>query len=108
MEINLIYITVGNMDEARKIGRTLVEERLAACVNMIDAMASLYWWEGEIQEDREVILLAKTTGELVSPLIERVKSLHSYECPCIVSLPILEGNRAFLDWIEAEVRFSRG
>jgi periplasmic divalent cation tolerance protein len=108
MEINLIYITVGNMDEARKIGRTLVEERLAACVNMIDAMASLYWWEGEIQEDREVILLAKTTGELVSPLIERVKSLHSYECPCIVSLPILEGNRAFLDWIEAEVRSSRG
>jgi periplasmic divalent cation tolerance protein len=104
MEINLIYITVGSVAEARKIGRTLVEERLAACVNMIDGMQSLYWWEGKVQEDREVILLAKTTEERVQPLIQRVKALHSYECPCIVSLPISEGNPAFIDWIKAEVR----
>jgi periplasmic divalent cation tolerance protein len=104
MEMSLIYITVGSVAEARKIGRTLVEERLAACVNMIDGMQSLYWWEGKVQEDREVILLAKTTGDQVPPLIQRVKAPHSYECPCIVSLPISEGNPAFLNWIEAEVR----
>jgi periplasmic divalent cation tolerance protein len=106
MNKTLVYMTVGSMDEARKIGRTLVEERLAACVNMIDGMQSLYWWENKIQQDREVILLAKTTENLVSRVIERVTSLHSYECPCIVSLPISGGNPAFLEWIEGEVRSS--
>jgi periplasmic divalent cation tolerance protein len=102
MEINLIYITVGSLDEAKKIGKTLVSTRLAACANIIDNINSIYWWDGEIQDEREVIVVAKTKRSRVHDLIEKVKSIHSYECPCIVSLPIIEGNGAFLDWIVRE------
>lgn len=102
MEIRLVYMTSGSLAEARKIGRELVEQRLAACVNIIDGMNSFYWWEGEVQDDREVVFMAKTRADLVPELIERVKSLHSYEVPCIVTLPVLEGYRPFLDWVRAE------
>ncbi|MCF8146628.1 MAG: divalent-cation tolerance protein CutA [Deltaproteobacteria bacterium] len=104
MKANLIYITAGSMDEARGIAKALVSNRLAACANIIDNMNSLYWWNGEIQEEREVILIAKTVESLVPEVIDKVKSMHSYECPCIVSLPIIEGNPAFLEWIEKETR----
>ena len=102
MKTNLIYMTVGSMDEARRIGKELVSSRLVACVNMIENMRSVYWWEGELQEDSEVILIAKTKESLVPELIQKVKSLHSYDCPCVLSLPILDGNSAFLDWIAKE------
>ncbi len=104
MKTNIIYITAGSMDEARVIGKELVSTRLAACVNIIDGITSFYWWEGEIQEDREVTIIAKTKESLVPELIERVKSIHSYDCPCIVSLPIEDGNKPFLDWIKEETR----
>jgi periplasmic divalent cation tolerance protein len=102
MTTNLIYITTGSMDEAKTIGKELVSSRLAACVNIIDNMNSMYWWDGEIQDDREVIIIAKTRESIVPELIEKVKSIHSYECPCIVSLPILDGNEAFLQWVVDE------
>jgi periplasmic divalent cation tolerance protein len=102
METRLIYITVADMHEAKLIGRMLVKKRLAACVNLLDAMQSMYWWEGAVQESREVVLIAKTTLRLVSVLIAAVKEIHSYECPCIVSLPIESGNPAFLKWISDE------
>jgi len=104
MKANLIYITVGSMDEARTIAKELVSNRLAACANIIENMNSLYWWNGEVQDDREVILIAKTVESLVPELIDTVKSMHSYECPCIVSLPIIDGNPAFLEWIAKETR----
>lgn len=102
METRFIYITVADMHEAKKIGRMLVEKRLAACVNLLDAMQSMYWWEGAVQESREVVLIAKTTRRLVSALTAAVKENHSYECPCIISLPIEAGNPAFLKWISDE------
>jgi periplasmic divalent cation tolerance protein len=98
----LIYITTDGPDEARAIGRALVEARLAACVNIVDPMASLYWWEGEVREGRETVLIAKTTAGLVDELTEKVRALHSYSCPCVVALPIEGGNPAFLYWIGAE------
>jgi len=104
MKATFIYITAGSTDEAKKIGRELISNRLAACVNIIDNMHSMFWWEDEIQEDREVILIAKTKESLVTELIDKVKSVHSYDCPCIVSLPILDGNRAFLDWIAQQTK----
>ncbi len=61
-------------------------------------------WEGEIQEDTEVVMIAKTTEDRIPELIERVRSMHSYDCPCIVSLPVLDGNQPFLDWIAEEVK----
>ena len=99
MKASFVYITAGNMDEARSIAQELVSTRLAACANILDNMRSIYWWEGKIQEDREVVLIAKTRESLVPRLIEEVKSLHSYDCPCIVSLPISDGNKPCLDWI---------
>jgi periplasmic divalent cation tolerance protein len=102
MEITFIYITAGSLDEAKAIGKALVSDRLAACVNIIDNMNSMYWWEGEIQDDREVVIIAKTKAERVSDVVEKVKSIHSYDCPCIVSLPVLGGNKDFLDWVAAE------
>ena len=104
METRFIYITAGSHEEARAIGKELVSERLVACVNMIENIHSLYWWEGAIQEDREVILIAKTKAGLVPRVIEKVKAIHSYDCPCIVSLPILDGNPAFLNWIVKETQ----
>ena len=104
MKATFIYITAGNMDEAKKISRELISRKLAACVNIIDNMVSMFWWEDEIHEDKEVILIAKTKEALVTELIETVKSVHSYDCPCIVSLPVSDGNRAFLDWIAQQTK----
>ena len=103
MKINFIYMTAGSRDEARKIAEELVVSRLAACVNILDNMNSFYLWEGKIQDEKEVVMIAKTTEARVPELVERVKSMHSYDCPCIVSIPILEGNQAFLEWIAEEV-----
>ena len=104
MEYRLIYITASNRYEARRIARTLVEERLAACANVISPIDSFYWWQGKVNEEREVALFAKTRVELVEAVIARVRALHSYSVPCVVALPILAGNPAFLDWIGAETR----
>ena len=94
-----IYMTAGSVEEARTIGRALVEDRLAACVNLIDGMRSIYRWQDAIQDDAETVLIAKTRADLVDALTERVRALHSYECPCVVALPMVGGNPAFLDWI---------
>ena len=102
MKPHLVYMTAGDENEARRIGHALIEARLAACVNVIPGMRSLYRWQGEIQDDREVVIIAKTRESLVDALIAKVKELHSYDCPCIVALPIHAGNPAFLDWIVAE------
>jgi len=99
MEPQFVYITTGSMEEARAIGHELVTARLAACVNLISPMRSIYVWEGAIQEDEEIVLIAKTRAGLLSSLVEKVSSMHSYECPCIVSLPMCGGNPDFLDWI---------
>jgi len=104
VKINFVYITAGSTDEARTIGKSLVNANLAACVNIIGNMNSLYMWGGEIQDDQEVVLIAKTREDRVQELIEKVKSLHSYDCPCIVSLPVSNGNQAFLDWIRESVK----
>ena len=104
MAVNFVYMTAGSKAEAQKIGKALVERRLAACVNILDNMQSIYRWENKIQQDAEVVLIAKTTDSLVPALIDQVKSMHSYDCPCIVSLPILSGYPPFLDWVHAQVK----
>ena len=104
MDITLVYMTASTKEEARKIGKKLVESRLAACVNIIDNMNSMYMWDGKLQDDNEVIIIAKTREGLVGELTEKVKSLHSYSCPCVVSLPVSDGYHPFLNWISAEVK----
>ena len=71
---------------------------------LIDGMTSIYRWQGEIQRDAEIVLIAKTTGDRVAALTERVKALHSYDCPCVVSLPVDDGSPAFLQWISEQVK----
>lgn len=102
-EIQFVYITTGDMNEARVIGKALVEKKLAACVNFFDGMNSIYQWEGELQEGQETVLIAKTTEENIPALKKAVTTLHSYECPCIVCLPVIEGNQPFLKWIKDQV-----
>lgn len=102
MRLSIAYITANSSDQAWRIGRTLVQARLAACVNIIPGMNSIYWWEGEIQEDAEMIVIAKTRESLLPKLIETVKSVHSYDCPCIIAVPVLGGNPDYLDWIGRE------
>ncbi len=102
MSKRLIYITAASAEEAAKIGRMLVEERLAACANLLGRIGSIYWWEGKLQEEEEASLIVKTTEALVERVVERVKQVHSYSCPCVVALPIVGGNTDFLDWIESE------
>jgi len=97
-----VYVTAGSLAEAREVGRALIEARLAACVNLLPGMRSMYHWQGAVQEDEEVVLIAKTREALLDRLVETVRRVHSYECPCVVALPVAGGNPAFLDWIAEE------
>jgi len=105
--LRLVYITTPDREEAQKIGRTLVQERLAACVNIVDGMHSMYWWEDRIEEADECILIAKTTLRYINKLTQRVKELHSYDCPCVITFTLneQEGNAEYLDWLEHQTGF---
>ena len=103
--LRLVYITTGSREEARTIGEELVKERLAACVNIIDGMESIYHWEGNIESDKECILIAKTTFSNIDRLTKRVKDLHSYDVPCVISFNLAEqeGNNEYLNWLSDSV-----
>ncbi|WP_424354698.1 divalent-cation tolerance protein CutA [Methanobacterium sp. MBAC-LM] len=100
----LVYITTSGEKESKKIGRTIVEERLAGCINIISTIESLYWWKGEIEEDKESILIVKTKVSSIENIIKRVKEIHSYENPAILAIPIIEGSKEYLDYLDGEIR----
>ncbi len=102
MDEKFVYVTTSDLEEAKKIGRRLLENRLAACVNIIKSVESMFWWEGRVQEATETVLIAKSTRQRLPELIASVKKDHSYECPCIVALDIEAGNPDFLKWIADE------
>ena len=106
MAVMIVYVTASDQSEARRIGRTLVEERLAACANILEPMNSIYWWEGKVQEASEAVLILKTTQARLEALVNRVKALHSYDCPCIEAWPVAAGYRPFLDWVARETHGS--
>ncbi len=99
-----VYITVSSLKEAESISQTIIRERLAACTNIIENMSALFWWENAVQKEQEVILIAKTTAGAFPRLSSRVRELHSYDCPCIIALPIAMGNPDYLAWIDEEVQ----
>lgn len=103
-EQRLIYVTAPDHDTALALARLAVEERLAACANVLGPITSVYWWDGKLNEDGEVALVLKTRADLVAALTERLCAAHPYECPCVVALPINGGNPAFLAWISAETQ----
>jgi periplasmic divalent cation tolerance protein len=96
------YITAKNADEARRIGRALVECRLAACANVFDGMQSIYRWNDAIVEDNEAVLIAKTRASLFDALAAKTKSLHSYDNPCIIALPVVDGSPEYFAWLDAQ------
>ncbi|UCE73098.1 MAG: divalent-cation tolerance protein CutA [Methanomassiliicoccales archaeon] len=98
MSFSVVYVTAKHEREARKIAKALLKKRLIACANMVP-IKSIYWWEGAIKSDTEVALIMKTQDINRESIILEVKAIHSYEVPCIVFLPIEEGNPEFLDWI---------
>ena len=99
-----VYVTTPTHAEAETLARAAVEERLAACANILPAMTSLYRWQGKIEEGREAVLILKTRAALFDALTARLKTLHPAECPCIVALPLVAGEAGFLRWIGDETQ----
>jgi len=97
--VAVVYTTIGSIQDARKIAHSLVEEQLVACVNIIPSAESVYSWKGKIQNDEEIILIAKTTDDNVKKTIQRIKKLHPYELPDIIVLPIIGGLKEYLNYI---------
>ncbi len=97
-----VYIVTADAEEAGRIAEALVAERLAACVNILGPVQSVYRWQGKIARAGEVALIAKSRRNLFEPLAERVRALHSYDTPAIVAWPIVAGDAAYLDWLAAE------
>jgi len=98
----VVFITVSGEEEARKIAGLLVEARKAACVNIVSGVDSVFWWKGELDSERESLLIVKTKAMLFPEVVELVKGAHSYEVPEIIALPIVAGNEDYLDWLNQE------
>ncbi len=99
----LIYVVCANRDEAKRITRYLLEQRLAACTNMVP-IESTYWWEGRIVEDNEVGLILKTVSANFDRVKEAVQSIHSYKVPCIIAIEVGRVEEKYLAWLRGEVR----
>lgn len=98
-----VFMTAPDADEAERMARTLVEERLAACANIVQDVVSVYRWEGEVQRDGESLVILKTTAAGVEALKSRAMALHPYDVPEFLALPVVEGHEAYMDWVRGEV-----
>lgn len=103
--IRIVYVTTGNKEEARTIGKALVEEKLAACANIVGGIESIYRWKDNLETANEYILILKTTYSNITRLTSRIKELHSYDVPCVITVNVSEqeGNPDYLDWIQESV-----
>jgi periplasmic divalent cation tolerance protein len=104
MSVISVYVVFASADEAERIGRLVVEERLAACVNILGSIRSIYRWKGEVETADEVASIFKTSEEQAGALITRIAGLHSYDVPCITSWPIDKILGSYADWVEDNVR----
>jgi periplasmic divalent cation tolerance protein len=98
-DVSFVYVTAPDMGEAESLAEMLVENQLAACVNILPGMRSVYRWQGRVEREDEVVLVAKTRSELVDDLTRAIADEHSHEVPCVVSWPIENGHPDFLDWV---------
>ena len=104
MDALLMISTAGSMKEARKIARSLVEERLAACANVIPGVCSFFYWEGRLCREEEALILVKTVNRQTKRIIERIKMIHRYEVPEIIFLRVDKGEKNYLRWVEKMVK----
>lgn len=95
----IVFVTASNSEEAGRIADALVSEQLAACVNIVPAIESIYRWEGKVTSDTEALMIIKTTDDRYVDVESRVKELHSYSTPEIVAIPIVQGSQEYLDWL---------
>ncbi|MFC1501535.1 divalent-cation tolerance protein CutA [Elusimicrobiota bacterium] len=100
MDNIIIFVTCANVDEAKKISKNLLDNKLVACVNMSENISSMYWWKEKIEESKEVLLTLKTKKKLADDVVKKVKELHSYEVPEIIWTTIEGGNTDYLKWIQ--------
>jgi len=100
----IVFITVANKKEGQKIAGGLIKKRLAACVNLVDKIDSLFWWQGKVDRAKEVLLVVKSKQAAFKKIISTVKKLHSYEVPEIVAIPIICGEKKYLEWLNDAVR----
>jgi len=103
----VIFITTSHKKEAQRIAEQLIKNRLAACVNIVNNIESVFWWQARVDKAKEVLLLIKSKRQNFKKIIKLVKSLHSYEVPEIIALPIIGGEEKYLKWIDESVRKSR-
>ncbi|MDM8000077.1 MAG: divalent-cation tolerance protein CutA [Dehalococcoidia bacterium] len=100
----VVFVTASSEEEADRIAHLLLEKRKAACINVIPGIKSRFWWQGKLDSAQESLLVIKTRANLVPELTEIVKKAHSYSVPEVVAVPIVDGNRDYLDWVDTETR----
>lgn len=100
----VVLMTASSQEEASAIASALVSERLAACVNVIPGVTSVYRWQGNVEKDQEWLLVAKSHRGLLDALVQRVQGLHSYDVPEVIALPLIGGSDAYLRWLDGQVR----
>jgi periplasmic divalent cation tolerance protein len=98
----VIFITTADDEEARLISKVLLEQRQAACANIVPRVSSLFWWQGKIDSAQESLLIVKTRAELLDGIVKLVTEIHSNDVPEIIALPIVGGNKDYLDWVGKE------
>lgn len=96
----VILVTTPTIDEARKIGNALVEEKLIACANIIPQVESIFYWQDKVCNEKEALMVIKTKKKLIEKIIKRVKALHSYTVPEVIALPIIEGSKDYIKWVK--------
>lgn len=99
----VVLVTASGLEEGNKITATILEKRMAACVNIVPKISSMFLWQGKIDAADEVLLIIKTRASRVNDIIDTVKSVHSYSVPEVIALPVMAGHGAYLDWIAGEV-----
>ena len=100
----VIFVTTKNTEEAQNISQTLVKKKLIACANIISGVKSIFWWAGKVDRANETLLVIKSQKRLLNQIIATVKKIHSYDCPEIIALPIIGGNKDYLKWVKDSVK----
>lgn len=103
MSVVSVYVIFADLEEAERVGRAVVEERLAACINILGPVRSIYRWQGAVETSEEVAAILKTSHIAADALITRIAALHSYEVPCVATSPIDKILRSYADWVEENV-----
>lgn len=99
----VLFITTANTNEAQRISKVLLEQKKVACVNIVPRVSSLFWWENKLDSAHESLLIVKTKASLLNEVVGLVREIHSYDIPEIIALPIVGGNKDYLEWIRKEV-----